>query len=108
MLSTCIEMGIVCFRKPLVSGYYKLLAVSMKIANKLNYFQVRIKTCTSIGVMMFEVVKFCIRIFLTYSVFDFWRKATIRPKNESKLCRMPFLIDSEIFVNEFFSPKIIL
>ena len=28
------------FRKPLVSGYYKLLAVCMKIANKLNYFQV--------------------------------------------------------------------
>lgn len=103
-------MVIVCCRKPLVSGYYKLLAVSMKIANKLNYFQVRIKTCTSNGVMMFEIVKFCLRIFFTYmySVFDFWRKATIRPKNESKLCRMPFLIDSEIFVNEFFSPKVIL
>lgn len=84
LLSTCIEMVIVCcFRKPLVSGYYKLLSVSMKIANKLNYFQVRIKTCTSIGVMMFEIVKFCIRIFLTYSVCDFWRKATIGPKNES-------------------------
>lgn len=78
LLSTCIEMVIVCYRKPLVSGYYKLLAVSMKIANKLNYFQVRIKTCTSIGVMMLEIVKFCIRIFFTYSVFDFWRKATIR------------------------------
>lgn len=37
---TCTCMPYYDFRKPLVSGYYKLLAVCMKIANKLNYFQV--------------------------------------------------------------------
>lgn len=75
-------MVIVCCRKFLVSGYYKLLVVSMKIVNKLNYFKVRIKICISIGVMMFEIVKFCIRIFFIYFVFDFWRKVIIRFKIE--------------------------
>ena len=37
---TCTCMSCFDYRKPLVSGYYKLLAVCMKIANKLNYFQV--------------------------------------------------------------------
>lgn len=89
-------MVIVCYRKFLVSGYYKLLVVSMKIVNKLNYFQVRIKICISIGVM-FEIVKFCLRIFFVYFVFDFWRKVIIRFKNEFKLYRMFFFIDLEIF-----------
>lgn len=75
-------MVIVCCRKFLVSGYYKLLVVSMKIVNKLNYFKVRIKICISIGVMKLEIVKFCIRIFFIYFVFDFWRKVIIRFKIE--------------------------
>lgn len=58
LLSTCIEMVIVCCRKPLVSGYYKLLAVSMKIANKLNYFQVRIKLAPVLALWCLKLLNF--------------------------------------------------
>ncbi|XP_061175418.1 DNA-dependent protein kinase catalytic subunit-like [Saccostrea echinata] len=39
MFLFCHTLILQSTEKPLVSGYYKLLAVCMKIANKLNYFQ---------------------------------------------------------------------
>lgn len=69
----------------------------------------RIKICISIGIMMFEIVKFCIRIFFIYFVCDFWRKVIIGFKNEFySYVGCFFFIDLEIFVNEFFFFKIIL